>query len=101
LVADAVKALGLPGVHASVHEDPDTEYCPEAYIAINEKEFGASADEVRSRIENGEPRIATGMPVPRTVVIDPHMLQEGEAEIVARRLTQVLTELRVAQPVPR
>jgi L-seryl-tRNA(Ser) seleniumtransferase len=94
-VADRVNALSLPGVSASVVFNEETEYCSQAYITINKKKFGATAEEVRNRVENGEPRIATGIhPKPREVIINPHMLQEGEVAIVIRRITEVLTEMR-------
>lgn len=104
-VVDAVNALELPGIRASVAIDEDAELCPRAVIAIQRKRFGASADEVRTRIESGEPRIIIGFnPMPKQaneLVINPHMLQDGEVELVIRRVVQVLSEIRAGQPVLR
>lgn len=101
-VADAINVLDLPGVEGSVIFNDETEYCPQAHIVINENEFGASSQEVRARLENGEPRVLTGLhPKPREVVINPHMLRDGEVEIVNRRLREVLTGLRAERPAAR
>ena len=92
-VANAVAALELPGVHAAVVFDEEEDQLPEAHITIREKVLGISAKQVEEELYTGEPCIATGFSLsPRTVVINPHMLKDGEEEIVARRLVEVLSK---------
>jgi L-seryl-tRNA(Ser) seleniumtransferase len=93
-VVEAVAALGLPGVEPALVYDEDEDQLPEAHIIIRDRAIGLSARRIDQALFDGEPRIVSGLPLSaRTVIINPHMLQDGEEEVVARRLVEVLTAL--------
>jgi L-seryl-tRNA(Ser) seleniumtransferase len=93
-ITNAVNTLGLPGVQGSVVFDEDIGTCPNAVITIDAAKFGRSAYEVRQKVEGGVPRIILGFnPMPETcreIVVNPHMLQAGETEVVAQRIVGAL-----------
>jgi hypothetical protein len=74
--------------------DEDIGTCPNAVITIDAAKFGRSAYEVRQKVEGGVPRIILGFnPMPETcreIVVNPHMLQAGETEVVAQRIVGAL-----------
>ena len=93
-----VSALSdIPGVRAELAlGDPDLgefpESQPRAIISFDKSWTGPSKDEVEDRLEAGEPsiraRFAGG---PRHIAISPVNLQEGEEELIAQRLREILT----------
>ncbi len=96
-IVEAVNGLELPGIRAVAEMEEDTGLCPKAVIWVNEGQYGASAGDLRQRVESGQPRIITGFhPMPgqaKDLIINPQMLQEGETEIVINKLVDSLKAL--------
>jgi D-glucosaminate-6-phosphate ammonia-lyase len=88
-----VQALaGIPNV--SVAELPSVSgSIPAVRLTLNEKALGLTAYDVVNSLIEGDPRIvvAEGHAGRGVLGLNPMTLQPGEAEIVARRLTEVLT----------
>ena len=89
-----IKALqDVPGVHASLNEGPNYPgpTSPTAMIVLDESWSGRSAEEVVQAMLDGDPPIYIGNGPPGNELwVAPATLQDGEDEIVARRLLEVL-----------
>jgi L-seryl-tRNA(Ser) seleniumtransferase len=95
-VADAVK--DLPGVRVEIaeptpdHDDASSNY-PRAYIYFEKSWKGPSEKEIRQRLEDGDPTIRVGSAGPHGgIAIIPVNLQDGDEEILAKRLKEVLVK---------
>jgi D-glucosaminate-6-phosphate ammonia-lyase len=91
----AVLAEGLAGLnHATLtlRDDPERDPVPMLAIALDEKALERSAEDVLMELEHGSPAIylEPGELDKATLVAQPLCLAEGEAEIIARRIREVL-----------
>ena len=85
----------VPGLEARVHEGIVYEGpgSPTALVVLSESWEGRSAEEVQAAMLEDEPPIYIGVgPEPRELWVAPVALQEGEEDLVARRLLAALTE---------
>jgi len=91
----ADKLADIPNVTAT-QVLPEDGSVPSLRIALNEKALGFTAFDVVNRLLEGEPRIvvAEGHAARGLLSVNPMTLQEGEVEIVARRLREVLLDQR-------
>jgi L-seryl-tRNA(Ser) seleniumtransferase len=62
------------------------------HLVLDSGVLGFNADEVRSRMDTGNPRVWVGARGEDTVTISVHTLNEGEDDVVIQRLRRVLTE---------
>ncbi|MEW6750721.1 MAG: aminotransferase class V-fold PLP-dependent enzyme [Candidatus Latescibacterota bacterium] len=70
------------------------------YLAIDwDPEVLGAPGRVHAALLEGEPRILTGMRA-QGLQINPYMLEDGEAQIVGRRLREVLGQRLVPTPAP-
>jgi L-seryl-tRNA(Ser) seleniumtransferase len=86
-------AAGVHGVEAYVHEGPNYEgpTAPTAWIVLGESRQGPSVEDVEQALLQGDPPIYIGSgPGERELWVAPVELQEGEDDIVARRLVEAL-----------
>ncbi|GIT58358.1 MAG: hypothetical protein Ct9H300mP19_03060 [Dehalococcoidia bacterium] len=82
----------IPGLSAKVTHDYD-HYIPHAVIVLNEDWKGPTYSEIAERLKAGSPRIyiASDYRDPAQCMwIDPLNLQDGEVEIVATQLRELL-----------
>jgi hypothetical protein len=59
-------------------------------ITWDAEKLGISAQQVRQRLSDGDPRIEIPGG-PDSLTINPYMMEEGEEVIVAQRLTQTMS----------
>jgi L-seryl-tRNA(Ser) seleniumtransferase len=102
LIAERVKSV--PGVEARVFIPPVANHVPHLLITYDMNRIKVSATEVMQRMREGTPRIelnpstgggpaSIGLPGgSNVIVVGVWMLQQGEDQIVARRLQEVLAE---------
>ncbi len=64
---------------------------PRVYIELDESSRGMSAPGLKTSLENGSPGIVCGE-YQGQIVLNPQMLEEGEAEIIVRRIRETLSE---------
>ncbi|MCL5026165.1 MAG: aminotransferase class V-fold PLP-dependent enzyme [Chloroflexi bacterium] len=89
-IADGVS--DIPGLLASVECDDRDRFAPQAVIRFTSAWRGPSPAQVADTLLAEDPPIYVGTDAGRDeVYLNSHMLQEGEAEIVARRLRAALT----------
>ncbi|MCZ6679554.1 MAG: hypothetical protein O7E52_20170 [Candidatus Poribacteria bacterium] len=88
-IAEAVASI--PGVQATVRgkgQQAAPDLAPRAYIALSDS-VGKSPQQVSNELRAGEPSIVARH-AGDAIVIDPMTLMPGEAEIIAKRLVEVL-----------
>lgn len=89
----AERLAGLPGVHGEVvvsgmyARPPITPVC---LVHLDRNVLGLSHDEVHRRLLEGEPGVGVGR-FDGGLIVNPMMLADGEEEIVARRIREVLS----------
>jgi len=82
-------AAAFESVTTATHTPERSNVAPHLSIKWAADQLGMTAAEVRRQLSDGEPRIEmTGGD--DSLGINPYMMEEGEAEIVARRLTEVM-----------
>jgi len=81
-----------------VYPQPNGRDVPHAWITIEPKLAGMNANAVIRALQEGDPPICVfeRLADSGTIVIMPEALSAGEAQIVARRLKQLLTSRRSA-----
>jgi len=82
----------IPGLSAKVTHDYD-HYIPHAVIVLNKDWKGPTYSEIAERLKAGSPRIYTATDYrdpAQCMWIDPLNLQDGEVEIVATQLRELL-----------
>jgi L-seryl-tRNA(Ser) seleniumtransferase len=89
----AAAAAGLPGVRATVEDDPAVWTAPTVLVSLDERVAGRTPAAVEAALRAGEPPIMVRL-FQGDVLIDPHCLRGDEASAVARRLREVLTAPR-------
>jgi L-seryl-tRNA(Ser) seleniumtransferase len=94
VIENAVK--DLPGVSTNVDNDSSVWTTPTLLIDIDKSVTGASPEDVVNRLRSGNPPIMTRVFKNRWLLVDPHNLRGDEAQIVGKRLREILA----AQPVP-
>lgn len=68
-------------------------YCiPRAYVALDEKQLGTTKEDIAEMLKGGKPGIVVGA-LRTGIVLNPHMLEEGQEKVVADRLTEIIREL--------
>ena len=85
----------VPGLEARVYEGIVYEGpgSPTALVVLSESWEGRTAEEVQAAMLEGDPPIYIGVgPEPRELWVAPVALQDGEEDLVARRLLAALTE---------
>ncbi len=88
-VADAL--AGIPGLRVSLEQDDRDRLTPQATVRFTAEWHGPGPAEVAQALRRGDPPIYIGArPEEAEVYVNSHMLQEGEPEIIARRLRQML-----------
>lgn len=86
-VSDAI--AGVPSIRTSVLQPGRLNVTPTLSIEWDENARGISARQAYEALLNGEPRIA--MPAGKSgLLMNPYMMEPGEAQIVAKRLQEVL-----------
>lgn len=86
-IADAVS--GLPSVTTRIRRPGRSNVAPILVIGWDGKAVHTSPEEVRQKLSEGEPRIEL-FHREDGVEVMPYMMEPGEAEVVARRLKEVL-----------
>jgi L-seryl-tRNA(Ser) seleniumtransferase len=80
---------GVPGVHAEiVWEQPSPWKC--LVVRLDEARTGKSAADVERALREGDPSVRVRVEK-RDLVVAAHTLDDGDAEVVGRRLRQALT----------
>jgi L-seryl-tRNA(Ser) seleniumtransferase len=82
----------IPGISAEVLHNYD-HYIPHAVVKFTENWNGPTYGEIAERMKSGNPRIYAAIdyrPNPDRMWIDPLNLQDGEVEIVAEQLRNIL-----------
>ena len=86
-------AVKLPGVDADVFVPEIANQCPHVRIRWSAAQYSVSPDTVMQKLRDGEPSIEL-VPAPSvagTLEIASWMLQPGEADIISRRIREILT----------
>jgi len=92
----AAAAECFDSVRTSIHQPGRSNVAPHLRIQWDAAAVGASAATVRQQLSRGEPRIEVAGG-PEEITINPYMMEEGEAEVVAQRLRAVLNEARASR----
>ena len=75
-------------VEANTRQPGRSNVAPHLSIAWDAEQLGVSGTQLRQHLEEGEPRIE--MPVgDGSLTVNPYMMEEGEAELVAKRLGEI------------
>ena len=88
-IVDAV--AGIDGIDATVldkEQDAAPDIVPRAYIRLDDA-FPKTLNQVMYELRGGEPAIVTGSSG-STIIIDPMTMVPGEAEVIAKRLCDLL-----------
>jgi seryl-tRNA(Sec) selenium transferase len=89
----------LPSVKTEIDQPGIANVTPYLNVHWDAAVIGATAGQIIGALLEGEPRIlVNGMP--DGVRVNPYMLEAGDAEIIAKRLRDLLTHPPVAAPVP-
>ncbi|MBT3343798.1 MAG: aminotransferase class V-fold PLP-dependent enzyme [Gemmatimonadetes bacterium] len=88
VITDAVSAID--SVTHSVNTPRPSNVAPHLTIQWDAAKVGVSAADVRQRLSDGDPRIEMSGGQD-SVTMNPYMMEEGEAQIVARELAAALT----------
>ena len=96
--AIAARLVGLKGVEVDIaHPTHGARplVIPRARLRIDEDLLGCTVGQIETELEQGQPAVAVlPEPAQATIWINPQHLQDGEEEIVARRLVEVLESKR-------
>jgi uncharacterized pyridoxal phosphate-dependent enzyme len=87
LITDA--ATEFPSVTTSISQPGRSNVTPNLQITWDAAEVGTSAATVRQQLSDGEPRIEVSGGQDQ-ISINPYMMEDGDAEIVARRFTETM-----------
>ena len=92
-VCSVVDALsGLPHVRAGRSFPSEAgQPMPRAEIALDEQALGITRDEVLAQLRDGDPCIELAPAGASGVYVNPQTLRQGEVQIIAKRLKQILT----------
>jgi L-seryl-tRNA(Ser) seleniumtransferase len=93
----AAAAAGFPGIRVTIEEDRAVWSAPTVLIGFNPARTGLTPQTVMAALRAGDPPIMVRV-FEGELLVDPHCLQAGEAEVVARRLQ---AELTVSPPTGR
>lgn len=63
---------------------------PRAEIIFDEAKLGITRDEILKQLKNGEPSIDIAASGSNAILINPQTLMEGEEEIIAKRLKEII-----------
>jgi L-seryl-tRNA(Ser) seleniumtransferase len=90
------RLLGLTGVRASGTRPvspgaPASAYLPAAYVALDEAELGMTIETVIQQLREGNPGIVVGRSQ-GGIVLRVQMMQQGEEQVVAARLLEILEQ---------
>ena len=88
VIADAANAFDT--VETSIRQPGRSNVAPHMSITWDANKLGISAARIREQLSAGEPRIEMSGG-DNGLSINPYMMEEGEAEIVAQRLNEALT----------
>jgi L-seryl-tRNA(Ser) seleniumtransferase len=86
-------AVKLPGVEAEVFAPEIANQCPHVRVRWNSSQYSVSPDILLQKMRDGEPSVEL-VPAPTilgTIEIASWMLQPGEADIISRRIREILT----------
>lgn len=86
VIADGVKSI--PGVTTEVEVPPIANHVPHLHIRWDQSKI--SVAEVVRKLREGEPSIEVVPGSKEALIVNPWMAQPGEAEIVARRIREIL-----------
>jgi L-seryl-tRNA(Ser) seleniumtransferase len=92
--AIAAAVAGLPGVRAHVEDDRRVWTAPTVLVRLDPAVTGRAPADVQAALRAGEPPIMVRV-FEGDLLVDPHCLEAGETEVVARRLRAEL-----ARPTP-
>jgi L-seryl-tRNA(Ser) seleniumtransferase len=97
-IAASISEKDFPGVDARIVFEETEDPFPEVHIWVNADELGVNPRVIDQAMYDGEPCIATGLPLnPNAVVITPHMLIKGQEIIIAKRLVETIEGLLKSQ----
>ncbi len=88
VIADAAK--GLEGLYGREMHDDVSRWAPQAVISFERRWKGPSPSEVAAALQSGDPSIRVTSRADE-ITVATMTLEEGEAEIIAHRLREVLT----------
>jgi L-seryl-tRNA(Ser) seleniumtransferase len=93
-IVDTVR--DVPGIHATVEQDPFNRIIPNAVIYFESSWEGQSGEAIRDALAAGTPHIYVKQGTQQggyfdEVAVDPINLQPGDEEIIARRLYEEIT----------
>ncbi len=88
----------LPSLRTEIRQPGASNHAPVLHITWDADVLHATPEEVHRELLDGEPRIMTGRSS-GGISIMPYMMELGDAEIVARRLREVLSD-RPPRPAP-
>ena len=87
-IVDSVK--DLPSLKTEVHVPEIANHTPHLRITWDQSKISLSPDDVRKQLREGQPSIETSPGSHDELLMTVWMLQPGEAQVVARRVRQVL-----------
>ena len=86
VITEAMSAFDT--VEASTRQPGRSNVAPHLSITWDAEQLGVNGTQLRQQLEEGEPRIE--MPVgDGSLTVNPYMMEEGEAELVAKRLGEI------------
>jgi len=86
VITEAMNAFDT--VEANTRQPGRSNVAPHLSITWDAEQLGVSGSQLRQQLEEGEPRIE--MPVgDGSLTVNPYMMEEGEAESVAKRLGEI------------
>jgi len=86
-------AVKLPGVEAEVFVPEIANQSPHVRVRWNSSQYSVSPDALLQKMRDGEPSVelVPAPTIPGTIEIASWMLQPGEADIISRRIREILT----------
>jgi L-seryl-tRNA(Ser) seleniumtransferase len=88
VIVDAV--ADVPGIAAALVENAVSHTVPHAVLSFTPRWIGSTSAELVAALRAGDPPIYVAGHVQGQIGVNPHMLEPGEAELIAQRLSALL-----------
>jgi len=88
VITEAMSAFDT--VEASTRQPGRSNVAPHLSISWDAERLGVSGAQLREQLEAGEPRIEMSVGE-QHLTVNPYMMEEGEAELVAQRLNEIFS----------